>query len=237
MSLISSASPWTSDNTTRKRVSSMQKTAKLRPYMRDEEGREHTEFIPSENNRGEYVIQSIEEVNTINESRVDRVSEIIEKMTNIDDSDSSGMADFKPLANPEINYKKPESNYNLIGKADTAIPNPSNELQIPIPMIHENMSGNSFLNNSREPLGSYSNYQSIYDPSKLSYGRPQYSSTNGGIMDNKMMEKMNYMIHLLEGQEHEKTANITEEFILYTFLGVFVIFVLDSFARSGKYVR
>ncbi len=28
-----------------------------------------------------------------------------------------------------------------------------------------------------------------------------------------------------------------EELVLYTFLGVFVIFVVDSFARVGKYVR
>jgi hypothetical protein len=51
------------------------------------------------------------------------------------------------------------------------------------------------------------------------------------------MEKINYMIHLLEEQQMEKTANITEEFILYIFLGVFVIFTVDSFTRVGKYVR
>ena len=42
---------------------------------------------------------------------------------------------------------------------------------------------------------------------------------------------------MLEEQQYEKTNNITEEFLLYTFLGVFVIYVLDSFARSGKYIR
>ena len=45
------------------------------------------------------------------------------------------------------------------------------------------------------------------------------------------------MIHLLEEQNDEKTANVTEELILYMFLGVFIIFVLDSFAKIGKYVR
>jgi hypothetical protein len=58
-----------------------------------------------------------------------------------------------------------------------------------------------------------------------------------GSSDNKLMEKINYMIHLLEEQGHEKTNNITEEFILYTFLGVFIIFVVDSFSRVGKYTR
>jgi high-affinity K+ transport system ATPase subunit B len=60
------------------------------------------------------------------------------------------------------------------------------------------------------------------------------TTSNG---DSQLMEKINYMIHLLEEQQNEKTENITEEFLLYTFLGVFVIFVVDSFARAGKYTR
>ena len=51
------------------------------------------------------------------------------------------------------------------------------------------------------------------------------------------MTKLNYMIHLLEEQQDEKTDNVTEELVLYLFLGVFVIFVVDSFARAGKYTR
>ena len=44
------------------------------------------------------------------------------------------------------------------------------------------------------------------------------------------MKKLNYMIHLLEETKEEKTSNVTEELVLYMFLGVFVIFVVDSFA-------
>ena len=51
------------------------------------------------------------------------------------------------------------------------------------------------------------------------------------------MKKLNYMIHLLEKQEDEKTSNVTEELVLYMFLGVFTIFCVDSFARAGKYTR
>jgi hypothetical protein len=36
---------------------------------------------------------------------------------------------------------------------------------------------------------------------------------NGGG-DNKLMERINYMIHMME-EQYEKTNNITEEFILY----------------------
>jgi len=52
-----------------------------------------------------------------------------------------------------------------------------------------------------------------------------------------LMKKINYMINLLEEQQDEKTNNVTEEVVLYSFLGIFIIFVVDSFARVGKYVR
>lgn len=53
----------------------------------------------------------------------------------------------------------------------------------------------------------------------------------------ELMKKLNYMIHLLEEQQDEKTGNVAEELILYLFLGIFVIFVVDSFARAAKYTR
>ena len=52
-----------------------------------------------------------------------------------------------------------------------------------------------------------------------------------------LIDKINYMIHLLEAQQVEKTSNITEEFLLYSLLGVFVIFTVDSFSRSATYKR
>jgi len=71
---------------------------------------------------------------------------------------------------------------------------------------------------------------------------PYYTQLQGSQEDihtNKdaLMTKLNYMIHLLEEQQDEKTDNVTEELVLYLFLGVFVIFVVDSFARAGKYTR
>ena len=52
-----------------------------------------------------------------------------------------------------------------------------------------------------------------------------------------LLEKINYMIYLLEQQKREKNKHTTEEFVLYSFLGVFVIYLADSFARSGRYIR
>ena len=54
---------------------------------------------------------------------------------------------------------------------------------------------------------------------------------------NSLVNKLNYMINLLEDQQDEKTNNVTEEVVLYSFLGIFIIFIVDSFARVGKYVR
>lgn len=55
--------------------------------------------------------------------------------------------------------------------------------------------------------------------------------------NDELMTKLNYLIHLLEDQKDEKVGSITEELVLYCFLGVFIIFVLDSFVKVGKYVR
>ena len=68
---------------------------------------------------------------------------------------------------------------------------------------------------------------------------PYYDKTGGTTMLNKeeMTDKLDYLIHLLEEQQDMRTGHVTEELILYSFLGVFIIFVLDSFARAGKYVR
>ena len=55
--------------------------------------------------------------------------------------------------------------------------------------------------------------------------------------DSNLLDKLNYMIFLLEEQRDEKTGQITEELILYVFLGVFTLFVLDTFVKHGKYSR
>lgn len=62
------------------------------------------------------------------------------------------------------------------------------------------------------------------------------SNLQSGSQD-ELMKKLNYVVHMLEEQHDEKTGSVTEELVLYMFLGVFVIFVVDSFSRSGKYKR
>ena len=63
---------------------------------------------------------------------------------------------------------------------------------------------------------------------------PNYTNNSSNP---ELSQKLDYLIHLLEEQREQKTGSVTEEIILYSFLGVFIIFVLDSFARAGKYTR
>lgn len=77
----------------------------------------------------------------------------------------------------------------------------------------------------------YEQYTPFSSP-QLNTGRHENRGPSGDFE-----KKLNYMIHLLEDQKDEKTDGMTEEIVLYCFLGVFIIFVLDSFAKVGKYVR
>ena len=76
----------------------------------------------------------------------------------------------------------------------------------------------------------------VHEPEVNVYEAPlitqQYKSK-----DSELIEKLNYMIYLLEEQRDEKTSHITEELILYVFLGIFTLFVLDAFVKTGKYSR
>ena len=79
-------------------------------------------------------------------------------------------------------------------------------------------------------------------PEKNIANRPYYNTVNYNIPDTSsspdiLLQKLNYMIHLLEEQQDERTNNVTEEVVLYSFLGIFIIFIADTFVRAGKYVR
>lgn len=69
------------------------------------------------------------------------------------------------------------------------------------------------------------------------YQVPYFDHVSVDTNKELLLHKLDYMIHLLEEQRDVKTGSVTEEVILYSFLGVFIIFVLDSFTRAGKYTR
>jgi hypothetical protein len=231
MSLISTASLWTNDdNSTKKRQPSMMRKTIKKPIGNSE----YQEYSVAQD-KDEYILHNMDDVDNLNKDHNSRVNDIINKMSSISaSSDGDKLADFNPPPKPTIQLKKDLQTGWI--KPDEQIPNLENPLQMPAPSF-SSQSVNPYIVNSANVIG-LGNYQQVYDPANVEY-KPYYAKMGlgAGSSDSKLMEKINYMIHLLENQENEKTANMTEEFILYTFLGVFVIFVLDSFSRSGKYVR
>ena len=86
-------------------------------------------------------------------------------------------------------------------------------------------------------------FMNQYVPSQIASSQniPYYSQLANsqelsGSRD-ELMRKLNHIVHMLEEQQDEKTGSVTEELVLYMFLGVFVIFVVDSFSRVSKYTR
>lgn len=75
------------------------------------------------------------------------------------------------------------------------------------------------------------------EPEANVYNTPAFEYSPYKAQDSALIDKLNYMIYLLEEQRDEKTGQITEELILYVFLGIFTLFVLDTFVKHGKYSR
>jgi hypothetical protein len=97
-----------------------------------------------------------------------------------------------------------------------------------------NNSFNSTLLGNIAKTGDFSNFNDSYN---LKYNPSSQAANSLNYDNNKLLSKLEYIIHLLEEQHNEKTNYITEELILYLFLGIFILFVLDSFAKASKYVR
>ena len=108
-----------------------------------------------------------------------------------------------------------------------------------------NMNKFSNTNNNSDKdknlLNKYSYFNESYKDNFLNSTINEYSNirenNNIGNNNDKLIKQLDYIIHLLEEEQNSKTNHLTEELILYLFLGVFIIFVLDSFARASKYVR
>ena len=140
-------------------------------------------------------------------------------------SSSSEMADFKPIAPPVS-----------VGVENTRINNPDDSGE-----EADLRDLNTAHMNEQATEQYYKQFAPAYQQQQQQQQQPQYQQPQQyqqPLKDNtSVMAKLNYMIHLLEEQKDERTNNVTEEVVLYSFLGIFVIFIVDSFVRVGKYVR
>ena len=125
--------------------------------------------------------------------------------------DDSDLADFNPPPKPEITKQPPPVEED--GVDTHIVPQSYNEME-DAPKLEQQ-------------------YENTYVPYYQNVANMAAGTHNKDVL----MKKLNYMIHLLEENKDEKTDNITEELILYMFLGVFIIFIVDSFAKVGRYKR
>lgn len=192
--------------------------------------RAHSDFSPSENEHTPNAPMTIAELQHHNAQKQTRVNDMLNHITSVNTQNAgSKLSDFVPLAPPTNTTIKPDMTESG-----------GNHL---LPKSVRGASSNIYAPNESS-LGKYGNYRAVHDPSNLlrapaSGATPYYAKMGIGKNEgnDRMMEKINYMIRMLEEQQLEKTNHITEEFILYTLLGVFVIYVVDSFSRAGKYMR
>lgn len=158
---------------------------------------------------------------TIKKKSTKKVKEFLNTMGSIENEEEDDLADFTPEfkqfpPNPELT-RTPEEKTEDINQTDNAV-SPEAFTQ---------------LDTNKTKNMNYQNYFNTYVPY---YNKATNNANLHGSRD-ELMRKLNYMIHLLEENKDEKTQNVTEELVLYMFLGVFTIFVVDSFARAGKYTR
>jgi hypothetical protein len=150
------------------------------------------------------------------------------------DTRNSNPTMFPPF--PELNYKGPGSSMST--STPTSTPNETSG--------SGNNSNTSYSPDiPTSPQGAISN--NTYNDTPSTYANQYYkqfipylnqgSSEIPGQPKGELIEKLNYIIDLLEDQQDYKTNSIFEDLILYAFLGIFVIFIVDSFAKSTKYVR
>ena len=160
------------------------------------------------------------------ETRNSRVNQLLNKITD----SGGGLADFVPVASQRDSLAKKSTLADLLPTSETETP--MIQRAAGLPEFSPNNLGEDRM----------SNYAKSYEHGASGIlGKPYYSSMGiGGSTasgSDPVLQKLNYITHILEDIQMEKTSNITEELILYSFLGVFVIFVVDSFAKAGKYYR
>ena len=147
----------------------------------------------------------------------------------------------KPVSVGGERTKKPEGMTNM---ETPSVPQPTNDDNLDLQNYEKNFMNDSQVRDYyRKLVPNYSapkseNNKNYYIANSNTSSNTN-SNSNSNLNDNNqvLIEKLNYMINLLEEQQDEKTNSVTEEVVLYSFLGVFIIFVVDSFARAGKYVR
>ena len=180
-----------------------------------------------------------------------KVNSVLEKIHNSLDDDDDDKDAFNPPPKPESvgtqNTAKKEQMMNMTSNNDLMFrtlgraPQPNYDDKDNLDLNDYGNYGDSKSNDEyyKRVIPGYTGTNS--GPPKNINNKQYYAHANYqphiSSNDDLLLQKINYMITLLEDQQDEKTSHVTEEVVLYSFLGIFIIFIADTFVRAGKYVR
>lgn len=144
---------------------------------------------------------------------------------------------FKPL-NPYDFPEKPVSGKEAMSNIDD-VPQPSDNDTLNLQEL-----SNTFMNDAQVRDYYRKLVPNYHNVNQSQYNKQYYNNNNNNNYSNSLVDtsqvltdKLNYIIGLLEDQQDQRIGSVTEEVVLYSFLGVFIIFIVDSFTKVGKYVR
>lgn len=163
-------------------------------------------------------------------------------------------AEHSQNRNASIPANADSNDYSFLPSSRATQPPPTNSLHH-MQMFNDNADSNTNLNVIQAMQGTpeeyykkmiptygqapkqYHAHQPAMQPQMHQQMHHQQQGMHLSSHGDNVLEKLNYMINLLEENHDERTGNVTEEVVLYSFLGIFIIFIADSFARVGKYTR
>jgi len=209
------------------------------PFNNDVNNEFNTEYssIPSSNqnsNRKKNTNNRTQKRYSKEDYNSEKVNSVLDAIhnTNSQMMDHSSLGDFKPLEPPVS-----------VGVENTKINNPdtvNDNDEIDLHALKSNymneQAANQYYKQFIPNYGGDSSQNKNHNQGGAHVSGGMHN-VSGMTQNDTLMTKLNYMIHLLEERQDERTNNVTEEVILYSFLGVFMIFIVDSFVKVGKYVR
>lgn len=173
-----------------------------------------------------------------------KINMLLKTLQEMDDEDASNLSVFNPPPKPvsigSTKTNSPDASMDSPPARASSSTGPGLELNnlkfnYPEPSDVETYYRKYLNNPTTTKQEGYTNRPAV-EPSTAS---PQGTSITPypTHTDKTLTDKINYMIHLLEDKQDVKSNSRLEEIGLYCLLGIFTIFLVDSFSRVGKYVR
>jgi hypothetical protein len=180
-----------------------------------------------------------------------KVNSVLQQIHNNTSDDDDDKDSFNPPPKPEsagvqktFSTNKMNESFggmnNSLGITVGKSPSPNYDNTNNLDLNDYNNYGDSKTNEEyyKRVLPGYSSQKDLANRPYYPYRNPNnVNTTDEYASQDLLLKKLNYMITLLEEQQDEKTSNVTEEVILYSFLGIFIIFIADTFVKAGKYTR